>query len=200
MQSETGRNSRAAPFGAAIFLDRDGVIIENRARYVRSWEDVVFYPRALEALRRLAALPYAVVIVTNQSAVGRGIISRVQAEAINARVVAHIRTQGGRVDAAYLCPHAPQDGCSCRKPQPGLLLQAARDLHLDLARSWMVGDALTDIQAGQAAGVAQTVLVRSGRGAAQLALPQAARLPAFLVAEDLLAMLALLDSAPAGGA
>ncbi len=198
MQDER-QAGNAASLRAAVFLDRDGVIIENRAHYVRSWSDVRFFPRALEALRRLAALPYAVVIVTNQSAVGRGIITRAQAEAINARVAAHIRARGGRVDAAYLCPHAPQDGCACRKPQPGMLLQAARDLHLDLSRSWMVGDALTDIQAGQAAGTARSVLVRTGRGAAQLSLPQAARLPPFLVADDLLSALALLDAPSAGG-
>ncbi len=176
----------------AVFLDRDGVIIENRSDYVRSWDDVAFYEQALEALRLMRALPCAIVIVTNQSAVGRGIISLAQAEAINRQVVEHIRSQGGRVDAAYLCPHAPGTGSPCRKPQPGMLLQAARDLNLDLSRSWMVGDALTDVQAGQAAGVAQSVLVRTGRGATQLSLPEAARLGAFRVVDDLLALVPYL--------
>ncbi|HEB64157.1 MAG TPA: HAD family hydrolase [Chloroflexi bacterium] len=185
--SSSPRSSRPA-----VFLDRDGVIIENRSDYVRSWDDVAFYEQALEALRLMRALPCAIVIVTNQSAVGRGIISLAQAEAINRRVVEHIRSQGGRVDAAYLCPHAPGTGSPCRKPQPGMLLQAARDLNLDLSRSWMVGDALTDVQAGQAAGVAQSVLVRTGRGATQLSLPEAARLGAFRVVDDLLALVPYL--------
>ncbi len=176
----------------ALFLDRDGVIIENRADYVRTWEDVVFYPRALEALRLLRDAPYAIVIVTNQSAVGRGIITLEEAESINRRVAAHIRAHGGRVDGLYMCPHAPSEGCACRKPQPGMLLQAARDLHLDLARSWMVGDALTDVQAGQAAGVAQTVLLRTGRGMAQALLLQDAHLDGVLVVDDLLNLLPYL--------
>ncbi|GAB4532455.1 MAG: D-glycero-beta-D-manno-heptose 1,7-bisphosphate 7-phosphatase [Anaerolineales bacterium] len=178
----------------AIFLDRDGVIIENRASYVRTWEDVVFYERALEALRHLRNSPYALVIVTNQSAVGRGILTLAQAEDINHKVVAHIRAAGGRVDAAYLCPHAPDEGCACRKPQPGMLLQAARDLCLDLSRSWMVGDALTDIQAGHAAGVAHIVLVRTGRGDTQRRLPQAQTLDGYLLVDDLLALLPHLHS------
>ncbi len=177
----------------AVFLDRDGVIIENRADYVRSWDDVVFYEQALAALRLMRSLPYAIVIVTNQSAVGRDIISLAQAEEINRRVVEHIRKQGGRVDAAYLCPHAPGTGSPCRKPQPGMLLQAARDLNLDLSRSWMVGDALTDLQAGQSAGVTQTVLVRTGRGEAQLSLPEAAQLGAFQVVDDLLSLVPYLE-------
>ncbi len=173
----------------AIFLDRDGVIIENRANYVRTWKDVVFYEQALEALRRLRDTPYAVVIVTNQSAVGRGILTREQADEINRKVVAHIRSAGGRIDAAYLCPHAPDAGCACRKPHPGMLLQAAKELSLDLTHSWMVGDALTDIQAGQAAGVGHTVLVRTGRGRAQLPLVQAAVSPPTLIVDNLLAVL-----------
>ncbi|RMF47692.1 MAG: D-glycero-beta-D-manno-heptose 1,7-bisphosphate 7-phosphatase [Anaerolineae bacterium] len=178
----------------AIFLDRDGVIIENRANYVRTWKDVVFYEQALEALRRLRDTPYAVVIVTNQSAVGRGILTREQADEINRKVVAHIRSAGGRIDAAYLCPHAPDAGCACRKPHPGMLLQAAKELSLDLTHSWMVGDALTDIQAGQAAGVGHTVLVRTGRGRAQLPLVQAAVSPPTLIVDNLLAVLSHVSS------
>nr|MBI2905503.1 D-glycero-beta-D-manno-heptose 1,7-bisphosphate 7-phosphatase [Chloroflexota bacterium] len=150
----------------AIFLDRDGVIIENREAYVRSWQDVAFIPGALDALQGMAATSYAIVIVTNQSGVGRGMLSLETATALNARVVAEIVRAGGRVDGLYLCPHTPEDGCDCRKPRPGMLLQAARELGLDLTRSWMVGDALSDLQAGQAAG-AQSVLVLTGRGGMQ---------------------------------
>jgi D-glycero-D-manno-heptose 1,7-bisphosphate phosphatase len=152
----------------AIFLDRDGVIIENRPGHVRAWSDVAFLPGALDALADLAASPYAVVVVTNQAAVGRGLLTLDQAQALNAGVVRAIRGAGGRIDAAYLCPHRPEEICACRKPRPGLLLRAARELDLCLSDSWIVGDALTDLQAARAAG-ARGVLVRTGRGSAQSA-------------------------------
>jgi D-glycero-D-manno-heptose 1,7-bisphosphate phosphatase len=165
----------------AVFLDRDGVIIENRANYVRTWDDVEIFPEALAALTRLAASPYRVVIVTNQSGVGRGDIPLATAEAINDRLLDVIREAGGRVDAVYMCPHAPADGCDCRKPRPGLLTRAAADLSLDLGLSIMVGDALSDVAAGRAAGVARTILVRTGRGAVQEMLPEAAAFAPLVV-------------------
>ncbi|MBN1371975.1 MAG: HAD-IIIA family hydrolase [Anaerolineaceae bacterium] len=174
----------------AVFLDRDGVIIENVASYVRSWDDVAFLPGSLEALARLAASPYKVVMVTNQSAVGRGILRFEEAQIINTRILETIRRAGGRVDGAYICPHGPQDGCDCRKPLPGLLLKAAAELNIDLARSIMVGDALTDLQAGQAAGVMRSFLVLTGRGQGQAALPGAAQLASGGVFPDLAAVLA----------
>jgi len=176
----------------AIFLDRDGVIIENRDDYVRSWDDVAFLPGALAALVALVRGPWAVVIVTNQSAVGQGILAPEMAEAINASVAAAIRAAGGRVDAAYLCPHTAADGCDCRKPAPGLLRRAAADLDLDMGRSLMIGDALSDIVAGRAAGVGRTALVRTGRGAAQERLPAAAGLQPLAVFNTLADALAAL--------
>ncbi|MEJ2748805.1 MAG: HAD family hydrolase [Anaerolineae bacterium] len=157
----------------AIFLDRDGVIIENRPNYVRSWADVVIFEPAVAALARIRHAPYKIIIVTNQSAVGRGIISLETAWDINDRLVREIEKGNGRVDATYICPHAPDDNCDCRKPRPGLLLQAATDHQIDLSRSIMIGDALTDLAAGQAAHVAQTILLRTGRGSVQSQLPQA---------------------------
>ncbi len=147
----------------AVFLDRDGVIIENKADYIRQWGEVKFIPGALEALRRLAATEYLVVLVTNQSAVGRGLMTLAEAQAINDRVIAEIRQAGGRVDGAYLCPHRPEDDCRCRKPKPGLLLDAAEELGIDLGASVLVGDAVSDVHAALAAGVGP-VLVETGRG------------------------------------
>jgi D-glycero-D-manno-heptose 1,7-bisphosphate phosphatase len=155
----------------AVFLDRDGVIIENRADYVRSWDDVEIYPQALEALAQIRDSPYKIILVTNQSAVGRGIIPLSTADAINKKLVQEIEQANGRIDAVFMCPHAPDVGCNCRKPQPGLLLQAAAMLPLDLSGSIMIGDALTDLEAGRAAGVGRLALVRTGRGAAQAQLP-----------------------------
>lgn len=169
---------------AAIFLDRDGVINKNREGYVLSWEQVHFLPRSLSALRRLAQTSYAIVVVTNQSAIGRGLIRNEAAREINDRLISQIRLYKGRIDATYLCPHAPQDNCNCRKPKPGLLLQASQDLNLDLTRSWMIGDAITDLQAGIAADV-QPILVRSGRGKTQEPLCAARGLGQVPVVNDL---------------
>jgi D-glycero-D-manno-heptose 1,7-bisphosphate phosphatase len=174
----------------AIFLDRDGVIIHNRANYVRSWADVRIYPRALRALARLAQLPTAIVVVSNQSAIGKGLLTLQESERINARIRELVTEQGGRLDAFYICPHNNTDHCQCRKPQPGMFLQAARDLHLDLATSWMVGDALTDMQAADAAGIPHRILVLSGRGRKQVKLD--AGTPSFSVSSDLYTAAAII--------
>lgn len=164
---ELDRRRDGKALRAAVLLDRDGVIIENRDDYVRSWPDVHVYPQALEALARLHQVGLPVVLVTNQSAVGRGLLSLAEAEAINSRLVSAIARAGGGVEGVYMCPHAPDAGCGCRKPQPGLIRQAAEELNLDLQRSGLIGDALSDLGAGQKAGVGWTALVRTGRGAAE---------------------------------
>jgi D-glycero-D-manno-heptose 1,7-bisphosphate phosphatase len=147
----------------AVFLDRDGVIVENRPDHVKSWPEVRFLDGALDAMRRLAARPVAVVVVSNQGVVGRGLLTLEQAWEVHNRIVEAIRGRGGRIDASYLCPHHPDEGCPCRKPAPGMLRQAANELNLDLSRSWLVGDAVADLQAAVAVG-ARGILVRTGRG------------------------------------
>jgi D-glycero-D-manno-heptose 1,7-bisphosphate phosphatase len=177
------------PLQPALFLDRDGVIIHNRDGYVRSWEDVAIYPAALTALARLAPRPLAIVLITNQAGVGHGLIPLATAWEINRRLTEVVEAAGGRLDAVYLCPHRPDEGCSCRKPAPGLILQAAHDLGLDLGRATVIGDALSDLGAGWAAGVARVALVETGRGAQQASLPEAAHLPPFPRFPDLSAAL-----------
>lgn len=169
----------------ALFLDRDGVFIENRANYVRSWEDVEFFPQALAALARIREIPYKIIVVTNQSAVGRGILSLETAVQLNERILAVVREANGRIDASYLCPAQPGTNDPCRKPRPGMLHQAALEHNLDLNQSYMIGDALTDIQAGQAANVRQAVLLLTGRGAEQAQLPKASELPPFVTFANL---------------
>jgi len=148
----------------AVFLDRDGVINENRADYVKSWDEFVFLPGVLQALRWLAKTDLLIIVVSNQSAIHRGVANKDTVEEINRRMVEEIEPYGGRVDAVLYCPHRPDEGCDCRKPRPGLLLQAAACFELDLARCYLVGDALSDIAAGQSVGC-QTILVLTGRGA-----------------------------------
>jgi len=169
----------------AIFLDRDGVLIENRADYVRDWSQVKIFPEALDALSLSAAKNYKIVIITNQSAVGRGLITLEAARDINDQLVDLIHGQGGQVDGVYMCPHKPEDGCSCRKPQPGLFFQAAAELSLDLKRSWMIGDAWSDLQAGQAAGLQHVILVKTGRGAEQVLQPRPDQISDHLTCDDL---------------
>lgn len=152
----------------AVFLDRDGVINVNRPDHVKSWDEFVFLPNALAALARLAASDFLVIVTTNQSAIARGLVTEETVRAIHTRMIADVARAGGRIDAVYFCPHHPDDKCACRKPQPGLFLQAARDFAIDFTRSFVIGDAFSDVAAALAIG-AQPILVLTGRGRAQYA-------------------------------
>ncbi len=169
----------------AVFLDRDGVLIENRPDYVRDWSHVQILPRVLDALSGFQREGFKIVVVTNQSAVGRGLLTLQTAQEINDRLVKTIKESSGWVDGVYMCPHKPEDQCNCRKPKPGLLLQAAQELSIDLQASWMIGDAWSDLIAGQAAGLRGTIMVRTGRGSSQLLDSQPEDLKSFLVSDDL---------------
>jgi D-glycero-D-manno-heptose 1,7-bisphosphate phosphatase len=151
----------------AVFLDRDGVLNKNREDYVKTWDEVEFLPGVFHALRKLAESDFLVFVLTNQSAVGRGLLSIVDLESIHMRMKTTIESQAGRIDGFYYCPHRPDENCSCRKPAPGLLLAAAVEHDLILEESYFVGDARSDMEAALNAGC-QPVLVLSGRGAAQL--------------------------------
>jgi D-glycero-D-manno-heptose 1,7-bisphosphate phosphatase len=154
----------ASPGRPAVFFDRDGVINENQdGGYIQSWESFRFLPGAVESIAAIHRAGYAVVIVTNQAGIGRGYMTATTLEQIHTRMIAAIRAGGGQVDAVLYCPHLPESGCACRKPQPGMLRQAASRLGLDLQRSVLIGDHLTDLQAGLAAGC-RTILVLTGRG------------------------------------
>lgn len=144
-----------------VFLDRDGVVTVESGDYVTSAAALTLLPGAPEAIVRLNAAGWRVVVVTNQAGVGRGHLSIEQLETIHAHLRDTIRGAGGDLDAVYACPHRPEDGCDCRKPKSGLLRGAAADLRLDLAHSFMVGDSPRDIAAGHAAGCT-TVLVMTG--------------------------------------
>lgn len=169
----------------AVFLDRDGVLIENRSDYVRDWSHVTILPRVMDALSGFHKAGFKIVIVTNQSAVGRGLMSLDTAQQINERLTHTIKESGGWADAVYMCPHTPQEQCNCRKPLPGMLLQAAREWSLDLRSSWLVGDAWSDLLAGQTAGLQGTILVKTGRGSSQLLETQPAEIQPYLIADDL---------------
>ncbi|MGC8842765.1 MAG: D-glycero-alpha-D-manno-heptose-1,7-bisphosphate 7-phosphatase [bacterium] len=148
-------------------MDRDGVINLNRPDYVKSWDEFIFYPFAKLALSRLAKSDFLIIIVSNQSSIGRGIVKKETVDEINERMKEEIEKEGGRIDAIYYCPHKPNEGCPCRKPNPGLLLKAAEEWDIDLRKSYMIGDALSDIEAGKRAGCF-SILVLTGRGREQL--------------------------------
>jgi D-glycero-D-manno-heptose 1,7-bisphosphate phosphatase len=151
----------------AVFLDRDGVLCENRDDYVKSADEFVFLPGAAEAVAALREAGLKVIVVTNQSAIGRGVVTAEAVEEIHDAMLAQLKTAGAEVDDVLVCPHAPEANCDCRKPKPGLLTRAAGTHGLDLTSSWMVGDASSDIAAGAKAGC-ETILVLTGRGADQM--------------------------------
>lgn len=135
-----------------VLLDRDGVINRMRPDHVKSWEELELLPGAVEALARLTRAGCRLVVLTNQSAIGRGLITREQVDQIHDRLDAVVARAGGRIDAYLLCPHTPLDGCACRKPAPGLLLRARDELGIDLTRAVLIGDQLSDLDAARAAG------------------------------------------------
>jgi D-glycero-D-manno-heptose 1,7-bisphosphate phosphatase len=185
----------------AVFLDRDGVLIED-AHYVGSPDRVQLIPGAAEAVAGLNRAGWAVVVVTNQAGVAKGLFTPAAVEAVHAFLAEQLAGYGARIDGFYFCPHHPEgevaayrSRCACRKPAPGMLRAAAADLGLDPARSWMIGDRETDLEAGAAAGC-RTVLVRTGYGAGVDATAlDRARLNLELVAADLADAVAKLDLA-----
>ncbi len=151
----------------AAFLDRDGVINLDRA-YVHKWEEFEFVPGSVDAMRRLKQAGYALVVVTNQSGLARGMYTEEQYQTLTAHMRQALAEAGAEVDAVYHCPHHPKGNvpqlavdCDCRKPEPGMILRAARDLGLSLADSILVGDKPSDIKAARAAGVGRAFIVQS---------------------------------------
>jgi D-glycero-D-manno-heptose 1,7-bisphosphate phosphatase len=144
----------------AIFLDRDGVINYD-AGFVHRRVDFFFLPGVVQALRSFPR-SYTKVIISNQSGIGRGYYSRGAAEALNHWMLESLTAEGVRIDAIFLCPHAPEDNCTCRKPEPGLFYEAKRKLGIDFAGSWVIGDKESDVLVGKRTGCL-TMLVNKNR-------------------------------------
>jgi len=144
--------------GPAVFIDRDGTIIHD-ADYCSDPQQVKLFPRIAEALKRLKSHGFKVIIITNQSGIGRGFFSLEQYRAVEAEILRQLGND--LVVATYFCPHNPDDGCNCRKPESGMILQAAREHRVDLRRSFLIGDKESDAECGQNAGV-RTIRVRTG--------------------------------------
>jgi D-glycero-D-manno-heptose 1,7-bisphosphate phosphatase len=142
----------------AVFLDRDGTLIVD-VGYPRDPDDVQLLQGVPEGLRSLRSAGFRLVLASNQSGIGRGIVSKDEARAVHGRFTELLAGQGIELDGAKYCPHAPEAGCRCRKPEPGMLLDAARELGLDLEGSWMIGDKASDVEAGRRSGCGGTVLI-----------------------------------------
>jgi histidinol-phosphate phosphatase family protein len=147
----------------AVFLDRDATIVYGIPKYnhVDNIDKVELLPKSLEAMRLLASLDYGVFLVTNQAGMAKGLISPTDFQNINNKVLDLIEPSGIKIIKTYVCPHAVDGGCECRKPKPKLLLDAAQEYNIDLNFSYIVGDRVSDVQTGINAG-AKTILVKTG--------------------------------------
>lgn len=143
----------------AVFLDRDGTLIEE-VNYLSRVEDLRFFPYTASSVKLLKDNGFLVIVVTNQSGVGRGVYSENDMHAIHDAIQAEV---SGSVDAFYFCPHLPCDGCKCRKPGTGMIESASNDFDIDLERSWIVGDKKIDVETGFRANLS-TILVLTGYG------------------------------------
>jgi len=150
----------AAPAKKAVFLDRDGTINVNppSGDFCKRVEDMRLLPGVASALKRMTDAGYVAVVFSNQSGVGRGYMTQRDVDDVNARMRELLAAEGVTLAGVYICPHVDEDNCECRKPKPGLLVRGAREIGIDLARSWAVGDSARDVEAAQAAGC-RTILV-----------------------------------------
>jgi len=146
----------------AVFLDRDGVI-NKEIDYAHKIEDFVLLPNVIEALKLLTETDYKIIVVSNQAGIAKGIHSKQDADKLFAYMKKILSEKGIRIDAVHYCPHHPDDGCECRKPNIGMLKKAEKEFDIDLSKSFIIGDKTSDIKAGENAGCT-TILVKTGYG------------------------------------
>jgi D-glycero-D-manno-heptose 1,7-bisphosphate phosphatase len=148
----------------AAFLDRDGVINRKarKGEYITRWEEVQFLPGVVEAIISLRQTGFRVIVITNQRCVAKCQITIPELEVLHERMADELAKEGAIIDAIYYCPHEMQPRCRCRKPAPGMLMDAAHDREIDLQKSWMIGDSDIDIEAGKNAGCMTARIVEAG--------------------------------------
>ena len=153
-----------------VFLDRDGTI-NREVHHLSNPEQLELLPGAAEGMRRLCQAGCKLIVVSNQSPIGRGIFTEARLLEIHARLAEMLAAEGVQIDGWYWCPHAPWEGCECRKPAPGMFLRARDEMGVILGESWIVGDRLSDLRAGKQVG-ARAILVATGYGVGEYALPE----------------------------
>ena len=173
----------------AVFLDRDGTLIEE-VNYLARPEGLKLFPFAAEAVRLLRENGFLVILITNQSGVGRGYFNENDLRDIHAKLIAGLAIENAKLDAIYFCPHAPENDCDCRKPQTGMIRQATDDFSIDLENSWTIGDKAIDVETGFNAKT-KTALVLTGYGAKEL--KKTSKKP-DLIAENLLEAVNIISS------
>lgn len=147
-----------------IFLDRDGVINRDSPHYIKNWDEFAFLPGSLEALNELTREGFELIVITNQSIINRSMVPLAVLEETHRRMGQAVARTGGRLRDIFFCPHRPDENCACRKPEPGLILQACQRYAIDPGNSIMIGDSAKDILCGRRAGCGATILVRTGNG------------------------------------
>ena len=143
----------------AVFLDRDGVLNKKRDDYVKSIKELEIFPNIGEEISKLKIKGFLIIVITNQSVINRKIITIRELEEIHSTIQKFLMKSKTSIDKFYFCPHRPDENCECRKPNPGLIKQAINEFSIDASKSWMVGDSITDIQAGENAGC-KTILLK----------------------------------------
>ena len=171
-----------------VFLDRDGVINQDSPDYIKCPDEFHFIRGSAEAIALLNDGGFEVIVITNQSIIGRKMADPAVLAAIFNKMKAGVRAAGGQIKDIFFCPHAPDRGCPCRKPEPGLILKAADRYSIDVARTWMIGDSAKDIKAGRNAGCDYTGLVTTGNGLTALKQLEDSGMAPDHVAEDLFDM------------
>ena len=146
-----------------IILDRDGVINVNSDSYIKSIDELTLIPGSINAISLLSQAGFLIFVVSNQSAIGRGLTTKSNVDIINNTISSMVRKENGILDNFYICPHEPKDECECRKPKPGMLLQIEKDFSLNLKKSIFIGDAISDIKLAIDYGLCP-ILVRTGHG------------------------------------
>ena len=181
-------------FNGLVLIDRDGTINVER-HYLSSPEQVELFPRSADGIKLLRSLGLTVVVVTNQSAIGRGLFDLKTLDAIHERLKALLHEEGATVDAIYFCPHTPEDVCNCRKPKAAMAEQAAKEFNANLSQSFLIGDNVCDIELGKNVS-ATTIVVRTGYG--EKVLSEGSTNPDYVV-EDIFEAACLIEKLIATG-
>ncbi len=165
MPSQLQKINKKEMLQKVVFLDRDSVINKDSPDYIKSWSEFEFLSGSLEAIKLLTINGFATIIITNQSVINRKMASEEVLDYIHTMMIETVESRGGEIKDIFFCPHTPKDRCDCRKPNPGLILEAKQKYRIDLATSVMVGDSVKDIECARNAGCGQAVLVKTGTGA-----------------------------------